>query len=166
MKTIHLTEYVDAFLPRDDIPSDVGEVLWRNYRTQVDVEFPSPRTSGQWKLKSKGWVGHILLTPNLSIVLHPKVPLFNLFGMLEYAYNLKGFYFLQGLIDCEALEEFYSQLALVLAKRILDRCRKGIYRTYVPKTNQLAYIRGRLNVRQAIQKPWNIKFICDYSPFA
>jgi 5-methylcytosine-specific restriction enzyme subunit McrC len=46
--------------------------------------------------------------------------------MLEYAYQLKSksFRFLEGLIDCQSLEDFYSQLAYLLARRILDRGRK------------------------------------------
>jgi len=84
--------------------------------------------------------------------------------MLEYAYQLKSksFRFIEGLIDCQSLEEFYSQLAYLLARRILDLGRKGFYRTYVPKTDQLAYVRGWLNIRQAIQKPWDVKLSCHY----
>jgi len=98
----------------------------------------------------------------LHLKINPKVPIQNLFGMLEYAYNLKGFRFLKGLMDCESLEDFYNNLAHMLADKILERCRKGLYRTYLPKTQQLSYVRGRLNVQQIIQKPWNVKLKCNY----
>jgi len=74
--------------------------------------------------------------------------------MLEYAYNLKSFRFLEGLMNCESIEDFYNHLAYVLTDKIIERCRKGLYRIYVPKTEQLAYVRGRLNVQQIIKKPW------------
>ena len=156
---IELTEYVPRKFEREEINYAMAETLWRKYNTQVAVDFPSPKTSGKWKLTSQGWVGHIPLTPEFNLALLPKVQLKNLFGMLEYAYQLKSksFRFLEGLIDCQSLEEFYSQLAYLLARRILDRGRKGFYRTYVPKSGQLAYVRGRLNIRQAIQKPWDVK---------
>jgi 5-methylcytosine-specific restriction enzyme subunit McrC len=161
-RIIDLTEYVPRKLEREEITPAIEEALWRNYRNQVKVESPSFQTGGKWKLTSQGWVGHIPLTPEFHLALLPKIQLKNLFGMLEYAYQLKSFRFLQGLIDCQSLEDFYSQLAYLLARRILDRGCKGFYRTYVPKTGQLAYIRGRLNIRQAIQKPWDVKLSCYY----
>lgn len=162
MKIIDLTEYKPQLFAKDEIREAVGKQLWQNYSKQVAVEFPSFKTGDKWKLTSQGWVGHIPLTPEFQITLRPKVQLANLFGMLEYAYNLKSFCFLKGLINCQSLEEFYNQLAHVLAQRILERSRKGFYRAYSPKTEQLAYVRGRLNVRQAIQKPWNVKLRCHY----
>jgi 5-methylcytosine-specific restriction enzyme subunit McrC len=161
-RIIELTEYVPKKLEREEITPEIEEALWRHYKNQVKVESPSFQTGGKWKLTSQGWVGHIPLTPKFHLALLPKVQLKNLFGMLEYAYQLKSFRFLEGLIDCQSLEEFYSQLAYLLARRILDRRRKGFYRAYVPKTGQLAYVRGRLNIRQAIQKPWDVKLNCNY----
>jgi 5-methylcytosine-specific restriction enzyme subunit McrC len=161
---IELTEYIPRKFEREEIDYAIAETLWRIYNTQVALDFPSPKTGGKWKLTSQGWVGHIPLTPEFHLALLPKVQLKNLFGMLEYAYQLKSksFRFLQGLINCSSLEDFYSQLAYLLARRILDRGRKGFYRAYVPKTGQLAYVRGRLNTRQAIQKPWDVKLTCHY----
>ena len=159
---IELTEYVPRKFERQEIDYAIAETLWCKYDTQVAVDFPSPKTGGKWKLTSQGWVGHIPLTPEFHLALRPKVPLKNLFGMLEYAYQLKSFRLLEGLIDCQSLEDFYSQLAHLLARRILDRGRKGFYRSYVPKTGQLAYVRGRLNIRQAVQKPWDVKLNCHY----
>lgn len=163
-RIIELTEYVPTKLEREEITPAIEEALWRNYKNQVKVESPSFQTGGKWKLTSQGWVGHIPLTPDFHLALLPKVQLRNLFGMLEYAYQLKSksFRFLEGLIDCQSLEEFYSQLAYLLACRILDRGRKGFYRAYVPKTGQLAYVRGRVDIRQAIQKPWDVKLNCHY----
>jgi 5-methylcytosine-specific restriction enzyme subunit McrC len=165
---IELTEYVSRELEREEITPAIEEALWRNYRNQVKVTSPSFQTGGKWKLTSQGWVGHIPLTPEFHLALLPKVQLKNLFGMLEYAYQLKSksFRFLEGLIDCQSLEDFYSQLAYLLARRILDRGRKGFYRAYVPKTGQLAYVRGRLNIRQAIQKPWDVKLNCHYEEYS
>jgi 5-methylcytosine-specific restriction enzyme subunit McrC len=120
-RTIELTEYTPRKLEREEITPAIEEALWRNYRNQIKVESPSIQTGGKWKLTSQGWVGHIPLTPEFHLALRPKVQLKNLFGMLEYAYQLKSksFRFLEGLIDCHSLEEFYSQLAYLLARRIL-----------------------------------------------
>ncbi|MBD2561739.1 MULTISPECIES: McrC family protein [Nostoc] len=162
LRIIEITEYENKSFTLDEIPYSAGVELYEKYKTQVDIEFPTYTTKGYWKLKAKGWVGYIPVTPKLHLKINPKVPIQNLFGMLEYAYNLKGFRFLEGLMNCESLEDFYKNLAHILADKILERCRKGLYRTYLPKIQQLYYVRGRLDVQQIIQKPWNVKLKCNY----
>ncbi|MFB2880406.1 McrC family protein [Floridanema aerugineum] len=162
LQDIELTEYSSKTFEINEIEYAIAETLWRNYDKEVTVDFPTPKTGNKWKLTAKGWVGHIPVTPDFHLSLLPKVPLGNLFRMLEYAYKLKSFCFLPGLVNCESLEEFYNNLAHVLAQRILDRCRKGFYRAYLPKTGNLAYVRGRLDMRQTIQKPWEVKLKCHY----
>ncbi len=159
---IRLTEYQPAWFTVEEIPQRVGEMLWREYGAQIAVEFPSPKTDNQWRLTPQGWVGHIPLTPEFHFALQPKVPLGNLFRMLEYAYQLKGFHLLEGLAACQSLEEFYERLAHILARRTLDRARKGFYRAYLPETEQLPYVRGRLDARQAIRLPGQVKLKCRY----
>ncbi|MBG1239870.1 hypothetical protein [Nostoc sp. NZL] len=122
---IELTEYENKLFQRDEIPDSVGVELDDKYKTQVDIEFPNHKTRQHWKLKAKGWVGYIPVTPELHLKINPKVPIQNLFGMLEYAYNLKGFRFLEGLMDCESLENFYNNLAHILADRVLLEFRLG-----------------------------------------
>lgn len=156
---IELIEYIPREFAREEITPEIEEILWKEYKKKIKVEHPSFSTGYKWKLTSQGWVGHIPITPDFHLTLLPKVPLTNLFGMLEYAYKID---FLEGLINCQSLEEFYSNLAEVLARRILDRGRKGFYREYLPKTGQLAYIRGRMDIKKNLQKPWNIKLNCHY----
>ncbi len=111
-RIIELTEYVPKKLEREEITPEIEEALWRNCEKKVKVESPSFQTGGKWKLTSQGWVGYIPLTPEFHLALLPKVKLKNLFGMLEYAYQLtrKSFDFLEGLIDCKSIEDFYSRL--------------------------------------------------------
>ncbi|MEB3180615.1 MAG: restriction endonuclease [Nostocaceae cyanobacterium] len=161
-RIIELVEYRPVLLARSEIPDAVGEVLWRNYDSQIAVEFPSPKTRNQWRLTARGWVGHIPLTPDFHFALRPKVQLGNLLRMLEYAYDLKSFRFLEGLFNCQNLEDFYDRLADILASRILHRGRQGFYCAYLPKIDQFPYVRGRINLRQIITKPWDVKVECDY----
>ncbi|TAE70532.1 MAG: restriction endonuclease [Oscillatoriales cyanobacterium] len=159
---IELTEYQLATFERDAIPQSVGEKIYHNYAKEIDIEFPNPKTKYKWQLKSQGRVGNIPITPQFHIVIKPKVPIANLFGMLEYAYELK-ISFPKGQIECESLEQVYERLANILALKILERCRKGLYRNYLPKTEKLSYIRGRIDVREAVQKPWDVKLKCHYN---
>jgi len=162
LRFIELTEYQTKLFHRDELTELAEKQLVDRYAKQVDLYCPSYKTRNQWILKAKGWVGYIPLTPELGLKINPKVPIKNLFGMLEYAYHLKSFRFLDGDINCDSLAEFYNNLACVLAQRILERCRQGLYRTYATKTEKLAYVRGRLDVRQVIQKPWDVKLKCHY----
>lgn len=162
LNVLSLTEYDPMRFPPETLSAGLGETLWRKYSNQVAVDFPTPKTEGQWQLTSKGWVGFIPCSPELGIALRPKVELENLFRMLEYAYNLKSFQFLEGLVDCASLEDFYERLANVLARRVLDRGRKGFYRTYIPEADDLPFVKGRLNIRETIQRPWQVKLPCNY----
>jgi len=159
---IELTEYQLATFKQHSIPESVGQKIYHNYAKEIDIEFPNFKTKYQWHLKSKGRVGNIPITPEFHIAIRPKVPLNNLFGMLDYAYNLK-IKFPQGSIQCQSLQETYERLANILAQKILERCRKGLYRDYLSKTERLAYIRGRVDLRSALQKPWDVKLKCHYN---
>jgi len=161
-KTICLTEYVTHSLPAREIPADVGEALWRQHGNRIGVEFPSPKTDHQWQLTPQGWVGYVPVSPELGFSLQPKVPLDNLFRMLEYAYRLESFEFLDDMMGCDSLEEFYERLANVLAKRVLDRARQGFYRAYLPETDRLPYVRGRLDMRHMMRRPWSAQLRCHY----
>lgn len=161
-KTITLTEYQPQYISTDLLSDEAGLLLYQNYQGKIEVEFPSPKTVGQWRLYPQGWVGHIPLSPELTFELKPKVNLENLFGMLEYAYNLKSFEFLAGTIKTDSLTDFYERLANVLAKRVLERGRKGFYRAYLPQMEQLAYVRGRLDMGRTSQKPWQVQPHCHF----
>ncbi len=141
---LELVEHQPRRLPRDDLSLELGQRLWQLYGKQVDIDFPSPKTSNEWVLKAQGWVGHIPLERDFGIALRPKVPLGRLFEMLEVAYRLKGFRFLEGAVDCASVSAYYDRLAAVLAKRTLDRGRKGYFRQYVGHWEHLPYICGRM----------------------
>ena len=147
---IELIEYELLILDRGSIPESVGQKIYHNYRKEIKIEFPNFKTGYKWELTSKGRVGNIPITPEFHIVIRPKVPINNIFGMLDYAYNLK-IKFPQGSIKCQFLEQIYETLANILAHKILERCRKGLYRDYLSKTERLAYIRGRVDLRSALQ---------------
>jgi 5-methylcytosine-specific restriction enzyme subunit McrC len=157
-----LTEYEPAWFASTEIPPEIGEALWRQYGSQIAVDFPSPKTGGQWRLTSQGWVGHIPLSPQFHLTLQPKVTLNNLFRMLEYAYDLDSLKWLEGLVECQSLREFYERLAHILARRVADRGREGLYRAYVPETAQLPYVRGRLDPRPAMASPGQVKLHCHF----
>lgn len=164
IRRIELKEYETRRFPRGEISEELGMMIWQNYASQISIDEPSFKNGDQWCLTPNGWAGHIPLTPEFEISLLPKVDIKNLFGMLEYAYwvNSKSLKFLDGLTDCDSLEEFYETLAKFLALRVLDRGRKGFFRSYQPRKYRIPYVRGRFDVRKSCQKPWVVKPECSY----
>ena len=158
---IDLTEYnLAEFAPSEDV-SMAFQALWQRHKEKFDVlQVPSFMTGQKWQVRPRGWVGHIPITPDLYVALHSKVPIPNLFHMMEYAYNVGTFD--PGLAQCKSLEEAYERLALVLAQRVLDRSRRGLYREYVPFEEQAPYVRGRLDVRKLAQAPWTTRPQCSF----
>src|SRR5687768_1766141 len=116
-----LREYEPTRFRPEQLPEAAARLLHTHYHEQVAVQPPSFRTQGQWQLTARGWIGYLPLTAELALSLQPKTALANLFGMLEVAYNLQSFRFLDGLFDAATLNEFYERLAHILARRILDR---------------------------------------------
>jgi 5-methylcytosine-specific restriction enzyme subunit McrC len=161
-RIIELDEYIPKRLNRDELGDSAAEKLWREYRNQIALDYPSPKTDWQWQLTAQGWVGYIPLTAEIGFSLRPKIELSNLFRMLEYAFRLRSFKFLEGYFQSQSLSEFYERLANVLAQRVLDRSRKGFYRSYISATEQSSYVRGRLNTQHLIQKPWAVNPECAF----
>jgi 5-methylcytosine-specific restriction enzyme subunit McrC len=158
---IELFEYTPKRLPGEALSTDTAQMIWQKYKDQIAIDLPSFQTDYQWQLTSLGYVGYLPITPDLTLALRPKVPLRNLFGMLEYAYRL-DFKLFEGLVDCATLEEFYERLANVLAKRIIDRQRRGLHRKYVPRTERSGYIRGRLDLMDRVRRPWAVFSECHF----
>jgi 5-methylcytosine-specific restriction enzyme subunit McrC len=160
-QVISLTEYQALRLPPGALPDEAGQLLLRYYHRQIDLDFPTPKTAGQWQLRSLGWVGHMPLTPALHLALLPKVPLDNIFRMLEVAYRL-DFKLLGGLVKCQSLADFYERLAHILALKVLERGRKGFYRAYLAQAEALPYVRGRLETHPTAIQPGRVKLPCRY----
>ena len=162
LEPITLKEYIPTRIPKSQIPPETGFQLWDKFKSKISVEVPGFKTEEKWELTSLGWVGFLPFSDTLSFYLEPKIPLKNLFGMWEYAYRLKSFEFLQNLYESETLQDFYEQLANVLAKRIIERGRKGYYRTYISKTDDLSFIRGKVDIPRMINKPWEARPRCSF----
>lgn len=163
MIIIELTEYQSIDIARSKIDFNIIDRLQQRYSSQLKVNSHYKKGNDCWRFTAQGWVGYIPVASDFGIRIKPKVPIKNLLAMLEYAYNLKSFNFLDGLIHCNTLEEFYNRLAQILVECILVKCRQGLYKTYISKKDKLSYIRGRLDIRETILKPWDIKLACHYN---
>ena len=161
-RTIELSEYQTQAFPAEVIPEAVARHLWSRYREKITLELPTFQTDNQWKLTSQGWVGHIPITEDFHVLLKPKVELGNLFRMLEYAYRVQ-FETMGNIIGASSLSEFYERLARILALRVTDRTRKGLYREYLQRAQRLPYVRGRISLESMITRPWEVDLDCQYN---
>ena len=158
---IHLTEYETNYFPAAFFEEELAKIIWQQYSKYVTIEQPGWRNDNQWELTSSGWVGYIPIQDEITLCLNPKVSIGNLFRMLEYAYRL-NLIVVEGLYESETLDEFYESLAKILALRVLDRKKKGLYKKYIDRREELPYIRGRIQFQEMYRKPWIINIPIQY----
>lgn len=159
---IELIEYSSKLLPAEEISINVGTLLFKKYSDQIAIEFPSPATDNSWRITSQGWVGYIPLPEGIVLVMKPKVDIHNIFSMMEYAYRLKSFSFLKGIVQCDCLEGYFDRLACILARLILDRSRVGLYRSYVSCTETQSFVVGRIDFTQVARNTYDHRLVCEY----
>jgi 5-methylcytosine-specific restriction enzyme subunit McrC len=148
MDHIELIEEADLNISNDKLSELQALSLYHDPR--FEFEWPNPGNDFHYRLRSKGWVGHFPVGGTVIIV-RPKAPVASIFAMLEVAYNLKSFNILEGETAVESLEEIYERIASILAKRVNDRFRKGLYRGYIEKSEDLEFVRGRVDIRGNIR---------------
>ena len=162
IQIIELVEYESCFLAPSELNEEDAKRIDIQFGDKVSVEPPTWKTDDQWKLTSQGWVGFVPIGENRGISLQPKVPLQNLFKMLEYAYDLKSFKLLEGLYDCKSIHDFYERLATILSKRLLERAREGLYKTYKEEYEDLSFIRGSIDIIALSRNPVKVRVPCFY----
>mgnify|MGYP001306604633 CR=1 FL=1 len=155
---ITLQEWNSTEFPRGEFDSYAREIH-ENYSEYVSVVHPS--FDHEWLLQAKGYVGYLPFSGGV-IEIVPKVPVSNLFGMLDVAYGLKSFKVLDDSVEMSSLADFYSRLASILAHRVLARSRRGLFRTYRVENESLSFIRGRIDVRESLRSPLDPSVSCHY----
>jgi len=157
---IKLVEFQTCILDISELSQADAHHIHIQFGDKVNVEWPTPKTAEKWQLKSLGWVGFIPISGQTGISLQSKVPLTNLFGMLEYAYDLQSFKVLEGLYDCKSILDFYEKLATLFAVHFLKRAREGLYRTYQEEYATSPYLRGRLDIPALCRTPVKSRIPC------
>jgi 5-methylcytosine-specific restriction enzyme subunit McrC len=127
-----------------------AEVLALSASGKFDVEPASVFNQHKYGIRSQGWVGHIPVGDELLVRVTPKVSVANLFRMLEVAYNLSSFHLFEGDIEIESIEDVYDRIVSILSRRVIDRARKGLYRSYIGESDELPYVRGTIDPLGAI----------------
>jgi 5-methylcytosine-specific restriction enzyme subunit McrC len=149
MKTIDLIEETATQFTAGQLPGDAIAVLERSEK--FEVKFIHVGSAFVPQIRARGWVGHIPISKEVLIRVTPKISIDNIFRMLEVAYHLKSFQFLEGQTNVEHLNDVIERLAAVLARRVIDRCREGLFRAYTDQDEDLLCVRGRINLHATIK---------------
>jgi 5-methylcytosine-specific restriction enzyme subunit McrC len=149
MNIIELIEEKALRLPHAVLQDNEALLIYGDPR--FELEFPNPANAQCYVIRSKGWVGHIPVGDTIFLHVSPKAPVASIFQMLEVAYRLKSFSFSEGKIQVDTLEDLFESVVAVLARRVLDRARKGLYRAYLKRHDDLAFVRGRIDIRGNIR---------------
>lgn len=143
MKIIELQEQTTLSLPKQQFDEKAALTLHYEHNGKISIEFPT-LINNAYLFRSNGFVGYIPIDNDYSLRIIPKVPIKNIFKMLEYAYQLHSFAFsTDESFGVGLVEDIFESIADILTKRILDRSRKGLYIGYISREDQLSYIRGR-----------------------
>src|SRR5687768_15835384 len=135
-RTLRLTEYRprEVRLRRADVDALLA--------AGSAVEVVPTRTPHRYRVTAQGVAG-VLLTPNLRVVIRPKIPAANLFLLLDPDAPPED------APDASAPEpgtEAIDFLARRLADAMRSRAAAGLRRGYVERADQQAFLQGRLDV--------------------
>jgi 5-methylcytosine-specific restriction enzyme subunit McrC len=117
-----------------------------------------------FEVSSRGWIGQIPITRDLTIRVNPKVPVGNIFWMLDVARQFSTFelwdHYLEAL---EAIPDLFERLASMLAVRVHNRLRKGLYREYRACRDELSVVRGRIDtIATIVGSTVRSRVVCEY----
>lgn len=162
-RILQLSEEETGRVPNAELPDHLALKLHAAYKDRLEITFPS-LVSSDFLIRSKGYVGQIPLSSDYIVSIQPKTTVTNIFRMLEYTYQLQSFEILAGIGQSDSVVDLFERLAFILAKRILDRVRRGLYRSYSTTQESIAYVRGRILVAPTIrtQALAAHNLVCEY----
>lgn len=145
MHTLRLTEYRprEVRLRRADV-----DALLTLPNKPIEVQPTHQR--GRYRLTAQGFAG-VIHTPNLRMVLRPKIPAANLFLLLDPDAPAE---IVADVAAAEPGTEAIDFLARRLAAEMRSRAAAGLRRGYVERSDQQPFLQGRLDVAaQARETP-------------
>jgi 5-methylcytosine-specific restriction enzyme subunit McrC len=108
------------------------------YGNRIEVR---PAGAGDVILRGTNYVG-LVRTPAMDVVIQPKIPTLSVFWMLGFADRLIKFDPSDFPFDEES--GLLDLLARLFARRTEAVLRRGLYRAYVERVENLRYVRGRI----------------------
>jgi 5-methylcytosine-specific restriction enzyme subunit McrC len=148
-------------LGQDELGTTAVTLLRQHYAEQVRVYDPSPQTGNQWQLAAQGWAGLVPVTQALLLELRPELAPANPWHLVADLYGVEPDLEKELEVTTSWLD-FYNRLAALLARKVLERARRGLHRGYVEQSDHFPYIRGQVDIRQLLQRPWQVRLESHY----
>ena len=142
--TIHLREY--EVMETNALSMAQARLLSTQFHRYLSIQ---PTWGGGYTIRAQQYVGVIALD-GIRILIHPKVPLDNLFYMLTYAYDLPEFR--QEQTELAAAEDLFEFIVDIFVRQVDSLLRSGIHRAYVDFEENDRYLRGRLLMAQHLRR--------------
>ena len=164
MISFEFNEEEDFKIPSNQLSQESALTIYNDFKNKISIDFPNPINQNCYVIRSNGYIGQVPINDEFLLIIKPKVPIQNIFSRLEYAYNLKSIQFLDGITGYDSVEDVFEYLASIFAKMVIKRNKKGLYQSYIEKSEHLPYIKGRLNVKSTASALINksIKIECEY----
>ncbi|MCB0031515.1 MAG: hypothetical protein KDE28_26575, partial [Anaerolineales bacterium] len=161
-----LVEHEALRLPAGALSPAAGRALWQQFDQtgrRLQVAFPGVPTDEQWELTNLGYAGHISLPATPRLQLQPKIPLHNLFALIDIAFDLQSYRWLDGWASCNSWNAYFDRLAGYLARAIARRRRQGLYQDYREREAALPFVRGRLQTARLLTQPGPATIPCEFA---
>lgn len=158
---IDLAEGTTLSLPTHELSHAEIEALVGSTRFKLARSL----SGDQYEISCINWVGQVPISRDLTIRVSSKVPVTNLFWMLDVAYSFKSFQTWDDRVELvESVPDLFTRLASMLAKRIHKRLQKGLHRAYQEQTHDLSAARGRIDVAATVMRSFATpRVVCDFS---
>ncbi len=141
MRRYELIEEEVAAIPAAELAVEQALHLHAQYPKELAVSFPSPLNGQCYQLRSRGYVGVVPLGADAALEINPKIRCSLLMPMLEYAYQLPKISAYKVPATMGDIYEFWAE---VLARKVLQRVRRGLFWDYQTRQGRSRWVRGRL----------------------
>jgi 5-methylcytosine-specific restriction enzyme subunit McrC len=144
VRTLELTERIPAIVRLPPAAADFLLAGWGHA-----VSLAPTRRRHRYRLTPLGHVG-VLPAPGVRLVVRPKIPLRNVFFMLEPAAPLPAS---ADATDPEPAGPLVDFLAGQLARRMAERAAAGLHRDYAERHDAGPFLRGRPDLPAQLREP-------------
>lgn len=152
MKIVPLNEQEYNWFPADYFTPSEAAHISSSKMARVEITWPSPETSGRWKIKPKGWVGVIPVQGGLSLRIEPKVPLTHLFKLDQWLSKSSHFKIFSDLAPISTMAGLIEFTIRALCARVERRLRVGLMRSYSSRREAGMVPRGAINVSETVKR--------------
>jgi 5-methylcytosine-specific restriction enzyme subunit McrC len=154
-RTLLLTERVPATVRLSEASAHQLMTRWRHVVSLV------PLRHDTYRLTPRGYVG-VLPTPDVRLIIRPKIPLRNVFFMLDPTEPIRS---APDSSEAEPASMVFDFLASYFVRLLAERLAAGLHRDYVSRDESGPFLRGRLDVPAQMRETQLARLHCTHDDF-